>query len=584
MTRASKILLGVVIALAIAVAAGVVVLRSQWAAHRTGQELTRIIEARLDATAHIEEVSIAIFPRLAIEGHGLTLVRNGDERLPFIRVDHFHASGSLVDALRRTIDVVEVEGLQLDIARGPKPKGSGMRAARDLEINEIRVTRGLLRILPDNPEKLPLNFELDTVNFHDFSFDHAGRYEAQLTNPKPKGLIKSAGSFGPWNTYAPRSSPLSGDYEFIDARLDTIKGIGGILNSKGSFDGVLEHINVKGTTTTPDFQLNLAMQPVPLDSKFIAVVDGTNGDVYLEEVDATLGRSHILAKGSIAGEPGAKGRTIALNVSADGRFEDFLRLAVKAQKPAMRGAIGLKTALVIPPGDIDVVEKLQLKGSFQIRARSVHIRHRAGQGRRTESPRTRRARQRAGQQCHVRLRRRLCPAQRPPGPPEVSVHCRGCARRTRGKLWTPDAATRFRGLAHPRRADLEDDDGNQVAAPESRGPVVPQGRRWRCAADRRIRDGRSAFVRSRQGPHHRPLIRSAHFSPIATHAACVGAFTTSGMIEASATRSASTPRTCSRASTTASTSVIRSHAARSGEVIDRVRLLANERLQIALAT
>ena len=54
-------------------------------------------------------------------------------------------------------------------------------------------------------------------------------------------------------------------------------------------------------------------------------------------------------------------------MSADGRFEDFLRLAVKAQKPAMRGAIGLKTALVIPPGDIDVVQKLQLKGSFQIR-------------------------------------------------------------------------------------------------------------------------------------------------------------------------------------------------------------------------
>ena len=82
---------------------------------------------------------------------------------------------------------------------------------------------------------------------------------------------------------------MSGDYEFIDARLDTIKGIGGILNSTGSFEGVLEHINVKGTTTTPDFQLNLAKQPVNLDTRFIAVVDGTSGDTYLEEVDATLG-------------------------------------------------------------------------------------------------------------------------------------------------------------------------------------------------------------------------------------------------------------------------------------------------------
>lgn len=368
MTRARKILLGVLIAAVLAIALGIAVLSSQWAARRTGEELARIVEARLDATAQFAELSIAIFPRLAIEGKGLVLIRNGDEhRLPFIRIDHFQAAGSLLGVLRRSIDVVEVDGFQIDIARGPKPKGSGMPGARDLEIGEIRATKGLLRILPDDPEKLPLNFDLDTVSFHDFSFDHAGQYEAQLTNPKPYGLIKSSGSFGPWNTYSPRSSPLSGEYEFIDARLDTIKGIGGVLNSTGSFDGVLEHINVKGTTTSPDFQLDLARQPVPLNTRFVAIVDGTSGDVHLEEVDATLGQSHVVAKGSIAGEPGAKGRTIALDVTADGPFEDFLRLAVKAPKPAMRGSIALKTALVIPPGDIDVVRKLQLKGSFKIR-------------------------------------------------------------------------------------------------------------------------------------------------------------------------------------------------------------------------
>jgi hypothetical protein len=367
-TRASKILLGALIAVGLAIALGIAVLSSQWAARRTGYELARIIEARLDATAQFEEVSVAIFPRLAIEGKGLTLIRNGDEhRLPFIRIDRFTASGSLFDVLKRSIDVVHIDGFQIDIARGPKPKGSGLRGVRDLEIDEIKATHGLLRVLPDDPEKLPLNFDLDTVTFRDFSFEHAGQYDAQLTNPKPRGLIKSTGFFGPWNTYAPRSTPLSGDYAFIDARLDTIKGIGGVLNSKGSFGGMLEHIKVTGTTTTPDFQLDLAKQPVNLDTRFIAVVDGTSGDTYLEEVDATLGKSHVLAKGSIAGAPGAQGRTIALDVSADGRFEDFLRLAVKAQKPAMRGAIGLKTALVIPPGDVDVVQKIQLKGSFTIR-------------------------------------------------------------------------------------------------------------------------------------------------------------------------------------------------------------------------
>jgi hypothetical protein len=268
--------------------------------------------------------------------------------------------------LKRSIALVEIEGFQIDVARGRK-EGGGLRNARDIEIGEIRATNGLLRILPDDPQKLPLNFDLDKVTFEDFSFEHAGRYTAQLTNPKPEGIVRSTGWFGPWNSYAPRSTPLSGEYEFAHARLDTIKGIGGTLNSTGTFGGVLEHITVKGTTTTPDFQLDLAKQPLNLDTGFVAIVDGTTGDTHLEEVNATLGRSHIVARGSIAGKPGAKGRTISLDVSAKGRFEDFLRLAVKGQSPVMRGGIDLETALVIPSGDVDVVQKLRLRGAFNIR-------------------------------------------------------------------------------------------------------------------------------------------------------------------------------------------------------------------------
>ncbi len=368
MIRRRRLLLGVLLATGLTLLLAVGVLSSQWAERRTQEELVRILEARFDATAAVEEVTLTLFPKLSITGRGLTFTRAREEhRLPFVRIDRFHASGSIVKLLRRSIDLVEIEGFQIDIARGPKPPGESMQVnARDLKIGEIRVNKGLLRVLPDNPEKLPLNFDLQTVTFRDFSFEHAGQYSALLTNPKPEGIIRSAGSFGPWNTYEPRSTPLSGDYEFMDARLSTIKGIGGTLNSSGSFGGVLERIKVTGTTTTPDFQLDLAGQPMNLDTRFRAIVDGTSGDTYLEEVDATLGQSHILAKGSVAGAPGAKGRTIALDVTADGRFDDFLRLAVKAKEPPMRGGIALQTSLVIPPGEIDVAQKLQLKGTFKI--------------------------------------------------------------------------------------------------------------------------------------------------------------------------------------------------------------------------
>ena len=368
MTRPQRILLGVLVAVGMAIALAAAVLGSEWATRRTQRELVRIIESRLDADAEVQEVTMSIFPRLSIEGRGLTLTRTGtDHRLPFIRIDKFSASGTLLDVLKRSIQVVEIEGFQIDVARGNKPGDSTMRKARDLEIGEIRLSGGLLRIVPDDPEKLPLNFDLQSVTFYDFSFDHAGRYMATVVNPKPEGLVRSSGWFGPWNSHSPRSTPLSGEYEFKDARLDTITGIGGTLNSTGTFEGVLEHISVKGTTATPDFQLNLAKQPITLETTFVAIVDGTSGDTHLEEVNATLGRTRIVAKGSIAGAPGAQGRTISLDVRADGRFEDFLRLAVKAPKPMMRGGIGLNTSLIIPPGDVDVVQKIQLRGSFKIR-------------------------------------------------------------------------------------------------------------------------------------------------------------------------------------------------------------------------
>jgi len=43
-----------------------------------------------------------------------------------------------------------------------------------------------------------------------------------------------------------------------------------------------------------------------------------------------------------------------------------LRLAVKSAKPPMSGALRLKTKFVLPPGDVDVVKKLQLAGQFAI--------------------------------------------------------------------------------------------------------------------------------------------------------------------------------------------------------------------------
>jgi hypothetical protein len=190
-------------------------------------------------------------------------------------------------------------------------------------------------------------------------------FEATLTNPIPEGEIATHGSFGPWVKRDPGATPLAGKYTFNNANLNTIKGIGGILTSEGTFSGQLDQIEVKGTTKTPDFSIDVGGTPGPLDTTFHAVVDGTNGNTYLKQVDARLHDTAISAAGAIESHPGVKGRTITLDVKiTDGRIQDVLRLAVKAKKPVMLGELALQTTLKIPPGKTPVSDRLELDGRF----------------------------------------------------------------------------------------------------------------------------------------------------------------------------------------------------------------------------
>ena len=154
---------------------------------------------------------------------------------------------------------------------------------------------------------------------------------------------------------------------FDAANLDTIKGIGGTLTSHGAYSGVLERIEVKGETDTPDFSIDLAAQPVPLKTTFHAIVDGTNGDTRLERVEARLIETLIVAHGAVVRAKDVKGRRVALDVTIDeGRIEDLLKLAVKAGKPLMTGQVRMTTKFLLPAGDADVIDRLELDGRFSL--------------------------------------------------------------------------------------------------------------------------------------------------------------------------------------------------------------------------
>jgi len=191
-------------------------------------------------------------------------------------------------------------------------------------------------------------------------------FQASLTNPTPSGEIQTKGRFGPWYRDIPALTPVAGEYVFSHANLDDIKGLGGILSSHGKFSGVLQRIEVDGETSTPQFSLDLSNHPVPLETQFHAIVDGTNGNTLLDPVRARLLSSTIVARGGVFKAPGAEHRTVRLQASGkQAKLEDLLFLATKQPKPAMLGFVTFQTEIDIPPGPESISKRLQLKGRFE---------------------------------------------------------------------------------------------------------------------------------------------------------------------------------------------------------------------------
>jgi hypothetical protein len=341
---------------------------------------------------------------------------------PLIRVDefHFHAPLRYESGKPLRISLVQIEGLAVVVpprthnpgsagtsggaGAPPDSQPSGAQAGSKGQaesksqngdagflaavlVDRVECKNAELVLETDKPGKLPLGFEIAHLTLTGVTADGPIGFDADLTNPRPLGQIHTTGSFGPWQADDPGESAVSGDYQFGQADLGGFKGIAGILDSTGHYEGTLRSIYVDGETDTPDFRLTHFGNPMPLHTKFHARVDGMDGDTWLDPVDATLGQSHFTARGQVvrfniepeAGQQAATdsavekvspfrgGHNIDLTVDVDrGRIEDFLKLASHDGKTILTGAVALKTTLHIQPGPEPVEERLRLKGEFTL--------------------------------------------------------------------------------------------------------------------------------------------------------------------------------------------------------------------------
>lgn len=316
-----------------------------------------------------------------ISGEHMTLrLRSLPGRPALMAMRRFSFEVDLNSALEKKALVrkVRLEGLELNMPpKGESPKrpeavqpaeAAGVAASPvQVHIDDIVADGTRLSINPRDPTKDPLVFEIYKLRLDSAGTGVPMRYQAELTNAKPPGLIYSTGSFGPWNRDTPSDTPLSGQYDFRDADLNVFSSIAGKLASTGKFHGVLGRFEADGEARVPDFRLKVAGNPIPLETKYHAIVDGTNGDTLLDPVEAKLGQTLFDVKGGVVRNSGEKGKTVDLDATfRSGRLEDVLLLAVEGPKPILRGGLGLHVKITVPPGKGVIENRLKLAGTFRL--------------------------------------------------------------------------------------------------------------------------------------------------------------------------------------------------------------------------
>lgn len=293
---------------------------------------------------------------------------------PVIAVRRFRCHVEWVDLLDRRIHIrqVNVEGMQINFPPNEARNQTRTRKKSHfhfrntmLVLDRVNCSDALVTILTDRPEKIPLNFKIRNLQLLGLAPGQSMRFTALMTNPRPLGEVASQGTLGPWNAEYPGRLPTTGQYIFQHGDLSTTNGISGFVSSTGYFHGTLDHIDVDGTTDTPDFRINSGGAPVRLQTQFHAIVDGTSGNTYLEPVHAQFLNSSLVASGKIVRAPVGQGHRVSLEVHMNqARVEDLLRLGVKAKTPTLTGRLQLAVRFDLFPGTQNIMDRMMVQGTF----------------------------------------------------------------------------------------------------------------------------------------------------------------------------------------------------------------------------
>ena len=225
---------------------------------------------------------------------------------PLITIQRLRVESGFSGLFTKHVRRIRVEGLHILIP----PRGSGEHfqtfKRSTFVIDDLIADGAVLELASRDPEKQPLQFSFHNFVISNVGSDGPASFHAKLSNPDPPGEITTTGKFGPWNPDDVGKVTVSGDYLFQQADLGVFHGIAGLLSSSGKFSGTINRIEVQGLTDMPSFTVTSSSHRVQVKTQFHAVVNGENGDTFLQQVVATFWKTTVSSEGSVAGSPGQR--------------------------------------------------------------------------------------------------------------------------------------------------------------------------------------------------------------------------------------------------------------------------------------
>ncbi len=364
--RVGRAVVIVLVVLAVAVCLAVVLGIRYWPFEQ--KAVIENLAESSDSQVQVRSFRKTYFPHPGCTMEGLVFIHGSHTAQPLITIEKLTIQATYAGLLERHVRRMVAEGMRIVIP----PLGEAETfhtSPTTIFVDEIVANGATLEFDSGKSEKQALRFDIHEAVLRDVGWKGPMSYQVKVHNPEPPGEVTASGKFGVWNENAPEQTPLSGEYKFDHADLSVYHGVAGMLSSQGKFGGKLGHIDVSGTTDTPNFEVTSGGHPVRLTSEFTAYVDGTNGDTFLKRVDAQFKKTHVVATGSIAKSANGKGKTALLDLkSRDGRIEDMLGLFTESARAPMSGAVTMRAKVEIPPSDRPFLEKIKLLGSFGIDA------------------------------------------------------------------------------------------------------------------------------------------------------------------------------------------------------------------------